>query len=436
MAFLPALAVIFAGVAGGHGHRVEKQVTALVQQLHVENRALPAATLKALTHHDATTRDLVRKLHVDGVIACEIVTGHGAPSLRVVIYNGDGKLASFSESPLSNDQLGTDDLDVLRDNLATDVGELTGTEIEIDPPAKPTPAPAKPTPAAKAPPAPAKPAPAPAPVVEPAPAEPAPDPDPAPAPATADATDDNAVSAADIEALTGSAAAEVDAAPHSSTDPELHIGAAVGIGLATRTFASGMSTLTGYSSSPVGAIHLAVDIQPTAKTRLALSTERTLGMTTPLDSGAASTTVARWEASGGYAIERGMLELAPQLGIGRRSFSISAEDPARSPDNAYDYLMLGAAASMKLGSHLRVGANAAFEPVIAGTEPTEMALGEATRWAIDAGAGVDVRFGHARVRAAADYQRFQWAWNMAGARGAGGATDSYVTGSLSVGAEY
>ncbi|HSD86560.1 MAG TPA: hypothetical protein VLB44_03560, partial [Kofleriaceae bacterium] len=68
--------------------------------------------------------------------------------------------------------------------------------------------------------------------------------------------------------------------------------------------------------------------------------------------------------------------------------------------------------------------------------PTEMALGEATRWAIDAGAGVDVRFGHAVVRAAADYQRFEWAWSMAGARGAGGATDSYVTGSLSVGAEY
>jgi len=43
---------------------------------------------------------------------------------------------------------------------------------------------------------------------------------------------------------------------------------------------------------------------------------------------------------------------------------------------------------------------------------------------------------HVFVRATADYQRFAWSWDMAGARGAGGAVDAYTTAALAVGADY
>ncbi len=79
----------------------------------------------------------------------------------------------------------------------------------------------------------------------------------------------------------------------------------------------------------------------------------------------------------------------------------------------------------------------AFEPVVSGLEPTEAALGDATRWALDVGVAVELRVhSHVFLRATADYQRFAWSWDMAGARGAGGAVDGYPTGALAVGADY
>jgi hypothetical protein len=439
MMMLPTLAVIFAGLTGGHHERVEKQVQKVVRALHVDVKPLPAAVIHKLTHHDASTRDAVRKLHVDAVIAGE-VTAKG--DLRIVIYDRDGKLASFTESSLTNDVLTADDISVLRDNLASDLEPFLGAAPEPEPEPAPAPPPA-PVPA----PPPARPAPVP--VAAPAKSSPPtiemdgddsdnPLGDSTPPPATApEAAPAESVSANDIEALMD-ASAEVtaeEAASSPSLGPELHLGARAGFGIAQRTFSPGPSALSGYGSSPVGAVNVAVDVKPMAHVGLHLATERTLGMTTPLDSGDASTVVSRWEATGGYALPLGRIEIAPQLGVGRRAFSIHSEDPARSPDSSYNYLVFGARGGMTLG-RIGVEAFAAVEPVVSGKEPTEMALGEATRWAIDGGAAVDVHFGHAVVRAAADYQQFTWTWNMAGARGAGGATDAYLTGSLSIGAEY
>lgn len=390
---LSTLAVIFVGLAGGHHGKVEKQVNAIVKQLHVTSRPLNAASVHVLTHHDSTTGAFVRKLDVDGVIACE-VTSQGA--LRVVVYDRDGKLVSYSDSPLDHEKLSDDDLSVLRDNLSSDLESITG--------------------------------------------QPAVAADPEPAPATD--TDSDAVSIDDITAMTGASDDEppvsIEETAAASGDPELHIGIAAGLGIATRDFAAAPAAVTGYSSSPVAAVHLDVDIAPTARTELRLSTERTLGMTTPNASGAdAATSVSRWEATGGYVLARGRVAVIPNVGLGRRAFSVDTMDQSAPADNVYDYLMLGAAARLQLGERVAVHATAAFEPVVAGAESTEMALGEANRWAIDAGAGVDVKLGeHAHVRGAADYQNFHWAWHMAGERGAGGATDTYLTASLSIGAEY
>src|SRR5438105_3813308 len=69
---------------------------------------------------------------------------------------------------------------------------------------------------------------------------------------------------------------------------------------------------------------------------------------------------------------------------------------------------------------------AALEPVLWGTEPTEMAFGEARRWAVDVGGAVEVKLrDHVYGRIAADVQRFAWEWTEAGQRGAGGAIDLF-----------
>jgi hypothetical protein len=116
---------------------------------------------------------------------------------------------------------------------------------------------------------------------------------------------------------------------------------------------------------------------------------------------------------------------------------IHSTNPSRSPDGDYNYLIAGAAGSVAIGKRVTLRTAVALEPVLFGAEPTETAFGEASRWATDVDGAIEVRPNeHVFVRAAADYQRFMWSWDMAGARGAGGAVDSYVSGVLSLGADY
>jgi hypothetical protein len=254
---------------------------------------------------------------------------------------------------------------------------------------------------------------------------------------TADATD--SVSAEDIEAVTGGGGGGGSDATTvtASAERELHLGASVGLGFASRSFAPGPMSIAGYSSSPVGAIRFDGHVQPTARIDLSALVERTLSMSSPVFNGTAATTIARWEIAASYALVRGRVTIAPVLGLGRRTFSIDSTDPARSPDGDYNYLIAGANASMSFGSKVRLLGVVAFEPVLWGVEPTEAALGEASRWAFDIGAALEVRpKPHVFLRAAADFQQFAWSWSMAGARGAGGAVDSYPSGTVSVGATY
>jgi hypothetical protein len=160
-------------------------------------------------------------------------------------------------------------------------------------------------------------------------------------------------------------------------------------------------------------------------------------MTTQMGADTAPTTISRWEAIASRTVVDGRLQLAPAVGLGRRSFTIDSEDQTRTPDSGYNYVIVGANARVPLGSRIALRTNVAFEPVISGTEPTEAAFGEASRWAFDVGAAVEVRAGGPLVvRAAADYQRFSWSWAGAGERGAGGAVDAYPSATLAVGAEY
>ena len=551
MVFLPGLAVVFVGIVGNGAGKIDHQVKGLLADEHVQAVGIPAASVAILAHHGEGCGDLVRRLHVDGVVGGELVTSRGHQTLRLAIYVGDGSLKSLAEIPLSGLTLTHDELDVLRSNLDDDVVALekaapkepssaatppavavkamapAPVAVKVPPPVAPAPVavkaphPVAPAPVAVKAPPPVAPAPvavialppaiaasaavvikAPTPVaakssamgmddenpfattaVAPAARKVAPTPkrdsdsglvprtavapaSPASAapsgelafaddkiyretppknhPATAVQTADASASVTtdDIEAMmkgggeSGVMAGGGDV-PTVSSAPELRLHGAIGFGLASRSFSPGPATVPGYTSSPVGSIRFDAGVEPTPRIALAISGERTLQMATPKANEMAVTTMSRWEAVAGYSVVRGRVDLAPILGLGHRSFSIDSTDPARSPDGDYKYLILGAKASMPLGHRLTVRGVAAFEPVVSGSEPTEMAFGEASRWAFDVGAAIEARpLPFVFVRAAADYQSFTWSWDLAGTRGAGGAVDTYPSGTLSLGAEY
>lgn len=418
MMFLPGLAVVFAGLLGGKGD-VARQVTKIVRDLRVEMKPLPAAKLHTLTHHSDATRDVVRGLHAEGVIAFEVVDGK---TLRLVIYEGDGRLKTFTELPLSRHGLTADDLDVLRENLHEDVVALRGSDDD------------EPQVATKSAP------PAPMDDEDPFAGENA-DSDDAASPIEVAAADDagdsgDAVSADEIAALV---AGGDDEQPAAARARALHLGISAGLGIAGRSFQPGPATVTPYASSPVPAVVLDLQIQPTNRLGIQIGTERTLQLSTEMaDGNAADTTISRWEASADYLlVNTGAVAIAARVGGGRRSFTIESLDPGRSPDGEYNYLVAGVAASASISPRVVLRAHGAFEPVLFGTEPTEMAFGEARRWAVEVGAAVEVRtWTHVFVRAAALYQRFSWSWDMAGERGAEGAIDVYPSGALSLGVDY
>jgi hypothetical protein len=151
----------------------------------------------------------------------------------------------------------------------------------------------------------------------------------------------------------------------------------------------------------------------------------------------ANTSVSHWELAASYAITQGAVEVMPEIGVGDRAFTIDATSPSTAASTDYSYAVLGAKVRSALGSRFAIDAHLAFEPVLGGADPMAMTFGSATRWAVDTGAALEWRpWQHVFARVAADYQRFSWAWNQAGSRGAGGAVDSYPSGTVSLGADY
>jgi hypothetical protein len=389
---MPSAAVIvFLGIIGGD-RTSTKAVNALAHDLHLAPKKVPAATLKTLTHHGSTARDLVRQMHVQGAIGFEVVPG---PMVRVVVYDGNGTMKTFLE-------LGLDEFDTLKDNLTSDVSDLGGAAADdAQPEIGPPPPPAETEPADAAPPEPKA---------------------------------EDSVNVSEIEAMTASTSAE-PAAPH--VEQALHLGMSVGFGIAGRNFAPVPTTVAAYSSSAVGTVAGEAHVEPAAHLTLAVAGEHTLAMSTPLREGSVPTSMARWQATGRYVLIDGTFNIGPEVGLGRRTFSIQSTDPSRSPDGDYTYAIAGIAAALSITPRIGLRGAVAFEPVLAGNQATEMAFGPATRWGAHGGAALEVRpTAHTLARATLDYQEFSWSWDMAGARGAGGATDSYVSAALTVGADY
>ncbi len=438
MLLAPAV-IVFVGIAGKHPEKIQHQLAPVLAHVHVAQRTVAARDLGDLARHTDASRDVVQHLHVDGVVGGALIESGGALTLRVVIYDGEGNLTSLGETPLGGHTMSKDELEVLGENLEQDLGGVVAHR-KAEPAAEPPPEVALPKPAPKPSAvavAPKKSAPPPtsdlAEISFDAPEEP-PHLDAAPT-ETADAVSLDDVAALNNGSDSDTSSGESTAAP-ATTSSDLHLHANAGLGVTGRSF-SGPSTLMGYGSSPVGTVHVAAGISPVAHLALEAMAEEALGMTTSVGKNEAPTSMSRWEITAAYTITRGSLAIAPTIGIGQRDFSIDSNATGLSPNTSYGYFLIGATAALPLGQRFTLHGLAAFEPVTGGDEPTAMEFGSATRWALDVGAGLDVKvFSHVSARAAFDYQQFSWGWSAAGTRSAASATDIYPTGTLSLGAEY
>src|SRR6185312_843425 len=77
-----------------------------------------------LARRDDAAAGIVANLHVDGVVGGELVVSHGHASLHMVIYRGDGTMASYNEATIARRVMSATELDVLRFNLTDDLDAL------------------------------------------------------------------------------------------------------------------------------------------------------------------------------------------------------------------------------------------------------------------------------------------------------------------------
>ncbi|HEY1812275.1 MAG TPA: hypothetical protein VGG74_07945 [Kofleriaceae bacterium] len=431
MLLAPAI-VVFVGLAGKHPATIEHQLRPVLVHAHVAARTIAARELGDLARHGDGSRDIVQQLHVDGVVSGALIESGGSLTLRLVIYDGDGNLKSLGETPLGGSTMSKDELEVLGENLDDELGGLVAKH---KPAPAPAPAPALADPDFSMPKTAPKPAAASEEISFDAPETPEEHHDAAPKD-TADA-----VSLDDVAALNSGTETDTtvagEASPAASASPSgLHLHANAGFGVASRSF-SGPDSLMSYTSSPVATAHLEAGLAPTEHLALNAMAEAALGMSSTVGKTDASTSMTRYEITASYALTSGALVVSPTLGYGQRGFSIDSSSTERTPDTSYGYLIAGANAAYTLGPRFALRGLAAFEPVLGGDDPTAMEFGASTRWALDVGAGLEMRvWTHVALRAGVDYQRFAWSWAAAGTRAATSAVDSYPTGTVSVGADY
>lgn len=420
--------IVFIGVAGNHHEVVERQLAPLLDHAGINELVVPASDLAAIVRHSEASRDVVTKLHVDGVLAGALITANGQQTFRFVIYDGAGNMRSLGETPLIGPKLSTSDLEVLGLNLGEEVSSLQASANKHTPAAPapaPSPAPAV-TPTRQA----ALPAPT-APTSPPVAVDPI---TPAP-PREATPPVASAVTVADIEAMTGDGGSGSVTELTSTVEPPsatLHLHVDAGLGMTGRVFAA-PAGVTGYSSTPVGTMYFGSGVTPTERTSIDLAAERTISMSTALDAGRASTSISRWQIDGGYALMTGKTTVVASVGVGNRAFSINAvASGGRTPDSEYNYVAVGARIAHAFGPRVTVRGRVELEPVFGGVDGMAMMLGTAARWGLDVGAALDLDLvHHLAARAAFDYQRFAWSWAAAGS-----AADSYPTATVALRSEF
>ena len=401
--------IVFVGIVGNQHEAVEKQLEPSLDKAGVTEMAIPDSSRAALVKHTKTAKQVVKNLHVGGVIAGQLTGAGNNRSFRVIIYDAEGNLTSDLESPIGAKKLSPHNIDVFETNIS-DIAS-SGT---------PAPA-AKPTRVAKRGAAPVRDephltdddAPPGMPGSKAAPA-------PSKAPEVAAADDDSATATADAPAVVASA-------PAKPGNHSVHVEAGVLVGMVGRSLATDPNTFKHYDSTPVGTGGVAGAVTIGSRLHVGGSFEHTLVMHTDVGGMNISSNIGRAEATLSYDVVHGGFTLAPVAGIGERYFAVDSDSTDRTPDLQYVYVVLGAGVGKQLSPRWSLHGLAAFEPVLLGVRPA--ALPEPSRWGVDFGAALDVKAtAHVFARAAFDYQIFQSSYQM------GNTVDSYPDASISLGA--
>ncbi|MBV8759930.1 MAG: hypothetical protein JO257_21750 [Deltaproteobacteria bacterium] len=405
--------IVFVGIVGNQHAAVERQLEPSLEKAGVTEMAIPDGERTQLVKHTKTAKQVVKSLHVGGVIAGELTGKGNDRSFRVIIYDGEGNLTSDLESPIGAKKLTPHNIDVFETNIA----DIAASGSAPAPKAKTAVAKRQAAPTRDQPHLTDDDAPPGMPGSKPAAA-------PAPShPPVAVADDDSAAATADAPAV-------VAHAPEKPGDHGVHVHIGVLLGMVGRSLSTDPNTIKAYTSSPVATGGFAGGVDIGARIHLAGSFEHTLVMHSDVGGMNASSNIGRFEGAVAYDIVNGGVQLAPIVGIGERYFAIDSTSTSRTADLQYVYVVLGATVAKPIGSRWALRGTAAFEPVFTGLRPAS--LPGPARWGVDVGASLDVKAtAHVFARAALDYQVFQSSYDMTG-----NTVDGYYGGSLSAGAAF
>lgn len=385
------LAVVFVGVTGARHEQIEKQLAPALDKAGVVELTIPDKDRIAIIKHTPASKDIVRKLHVGGLVAGELTGTAKARRFRIVMYDGAGKLESESESPISTKGLEKVDLDVFSTNLESTLGnELkhpAKTQPKHDDSDAPPGLPGQPKAVAKV--------------------DPFSTPEETPTPTTT------------VEA------------PAAKSGPKLHVRAGLTLGFVGRNLSADAGTILPYNSTPVGTVGFEAALGIGAGFSVMGGYEHTLVMHSDVAGTNITSGIGRWQIAAAYDVLHSSGEFAPIVGVGGRSFGIDSDNASRTPDYGYTYVILGAELGKKLGERVALRGLFEFEPSIGGTQPEVMGV-HAARYGLDFGAALEIKATKiVFLRAAFDYQLFFSSWS-----GVGSATDGYPTGTFAVGAAF
>src|SRR3569623_3549189 len=304
---------VFVGIAGNQHAAVEKQLEPSLDKAGVTEMAIPDSSRAALVKHTKSAKQVVKNLHVGGVIAGQITGAGNDRSFRVIIYDAEGNLTSDLESLIGAKKLSPHNIDVFETNIS-------------DIAASGTPAPAaKQTRVAKRQAAPVRDEPH-LPDDDAPPGMPGSKPEPAPskAPVVA-AADDDTTATADAPAV-------VATAPGKPGNNAMHVEAGVLVGMVGRSLSAAAGTFTPYNTTPVGTAGVAGTISVGSRLRVGGSIEHTLVMHTNVGGMHISSNIGRAEATHSYDVVHGGVPLAPVAGVGERIFAVGSNSTDRTPD--------------------------------------------------------------------------------------------------------
>src|SRR3569623_2528820 len=110
--------IVFVGIVGNQHAAVEQQLEPSLDKAGVTEMAIPDSSRAALVKHTKSAKQVVKNLHVGGVIAGPLTGAGNDRSFRVIIYDAEGYLPSDLESPLGAKKLSPHNIAVFETHIS------------------------------------------------------------------------------------------------------------------------------------------------------------------------------------------------------------------------------------------------------------------------------------------------------------------------------